>query len=143
MGLILIIQTIIISLVSGILIKTFWISYILLITILRGILVLFIYISSIASNEKFQNKINLWIISIILTITRILFLILGNKIIIKNNYLRLEINPLRGGETLFLNKIFNIENISITIMLVIYLLYTIIVSTQLVNIFEGPIRKKN
>lgn len=133
----LIIQTILTSIMTGILINSFWISYILLIRILRGVLVLFIYISRIASNEKFQNNIIIWRIRIIIIMLRILFLFLEEKIIIKNNYLGIEINELFS-----LNKIFNLENIYVTIILIIYLLLTIIVSSRLVNIFEGPIRIK-
>lgn len=137
MGLLLIIQTILTSILTGIIINTFWISYILLIRILRGALVLFIYISRVASNEKFLNKPWIWRLTIIVIFIRILFLFLEEKIIIKNNYLGIEII----NEVFPLNKIFNIKNIYI-IILVIYLLITIIVSTHLVNIFEGPIRIK-
>lgn len=138
-GLLLIIQTIITAIFTGMAINTFWISYILLIRILRGILVLFIYISRTASNEKFVNKNSIWIWIIIMLTTRAIFLFLEEKIIIKNNYLRIGII---NNDIYSLNKIFNSEYKFITIILVIYLLLTIITSTHLVNIFEGPIRSK-
>nr|UPL65891.1 NADH dehydrogenase subunit 6 [Mecomma ambulans] len=143
MGLTLVMQTILISLISGVLIKNFWMSYILLIIMLSGMLVLFIYMSSVASNEKFQNNMKLWIFMLFSSILSVSFLIFINKMIIKNNYSSLGMNPFKSGETLFLSKIFNLENLSITIMIVVYLLYTMIVSTHLVNIFEGPMRKKS
>lgn len=141
-GIMLIIQTLIIRVYSGILIKTFWISYLLTITIISGILVLFIYISRIASNEKFKTSTKIWtfFIRILSIITLSLFLL--KKIIIKNNYLGIGIRTLKIGEIYFLNKIFIGSNLFITIILVVYLLLTIIVSSFLVNISEGPIRLK-
>lgn len=141
-GLTLIIQTIIVRIITGIKIKTFWMSYVLTITILRGILVLFIYIARVASNEKFKKSIKIIIYLITSILITILFLFLRKKIIIKNNYLRIEIRTFKIRELIFLNKIFNNNNIFITIIIVIYLLTTIIVSTHLVNISEGPIRLK-
>nr|YP_010424637.1 NADH dehydrogenase subunit 6 [Cyrtorhinus lividipennis]USH90826.1 NADH dehydrogenase subunit 6 [Cyrtorhinus lividipennis] len=142
MGLILIIQTMMASLISGMIIKNFWMSYILLITMLSGMLVLFIYMSSVASNEKFKNNMKMWIKTLLMSMMSTMSLIFISKMIIKNNYSSLGMTPFKSGETLFLSKIFNLENMSITIMIVMYLFYTMIVSTHLVNIFEGPMRKK-
>ena len=50
MGLTLLIQTILVSIISGLITKTFWFSYILFLVFLGGILVLFIYVTSLASN---------------------------------------------------------------------------------------------
>jgi len=57
MGLILLIQTIFICLLRGLLIKSFWFSYILFLIFIGGILVLFIYVTSLASNEIFSFSI--------------------------------------------------------------------------------------
>jgi len=58
-GPILLIQTVIVCLIRGTTFKSFWFSYILFIIIIGGILVLFIYITRLASNETFSpsNKI--------------------------------------------------------------------------------------
>nr|YP_004891575.1 NADH dehydrogenase subunit 6 [Phalera flavescens]AEB71587.1 NADH dehydrogenase subunit 6 [Phalera flavescens] len=56
MGLMILMQTLLICLLSGMMIKTYWFSYILFLTFLGGLLVLFIYVSSIASNELFNMK---------------------------------------------------------------------------------------
>nr|QDI93333.1 NADH dehydrogenase subunit 6 [Roburocoris exiguus] len=142
MGLILIIQTVIMGIISGMLMKTFWMSYILLITMLSGMLVLFVYMSSVASNEKFKNKTSLWVMFTASSIMSMLFLLLNNKMIIKNNYSGVEMLCLKTNEMFQMNKMFNLENSMITIMLVLYLLFTMIVSTHLVNISEGPMRMK-
>jgi NADH-ubiquinone oxidoreductase chain 6 len=53
MGLVLIVHTIRIGVVTGIMARNFWFSYILFLVFLGGVLVLFIYITRLASNEKF------------------------------------------------------------------------------------------
>nr|ANT45820.1 NADH dehydrogenase subunit 6 [Apolygus lucorum] len=137
MGMLLIMQTLLTSMMTGLLMNSFWMSYILLITMLSGALVLFIYMSSIASNEKFSNNMMLWSMAMITIIMGMMFLFLEEKMIIKNNYLGMEMSQM-----FYLNKMFNMENLYITIMLVMYLLWTMIVASSLVNIFEGPMRMK-
>nr|UPL65917.1 NADH dehydrogenase subunit 6 [Pilophorus typicus] len=143
MGLVLIIQTVMISMWSGMLMKTFWMSYILIITMLSGMLVLFIYMSSMASNEKFKNNTKLWMLTLLGLVLTTLFLFLLKKMIIKNNYSGMEMKTLNMMEMQFLEKMFIIHNMMLTMMLVIYLLYTMIVASFLVNISEGPMRMKN
>lgn len=143
MGITLIIQTVLISILTGRIIKSFWFSYILLIILLSGALVLFIYIARIASNEKFYSSVLLTklIIIIIITSTIICYLIDNvYKNIINNEIIRIFLE-IRQEITLI--KIFNMQNIQLTILLILYLLFTIIVVTYNVNIFEGPIRAKN
>nr|QDI93346.1 NADH dehydrogenase subunit 6 [Quercophylus gonoporospinus] len=142
MGLILITQTVTVSIISGLMMKTFWLSYVLVITMLSGMLVLFIYMSSVASNEKFKNKIKLWMLFLIMLMMSMLFLFLNKKMIIKNNYFSMEMMSTKNMEILQLNKMFNSKNMMITIMLVLYLFMTMIASTHLVNISEGPMRLK-
>nr|QDI93852.1 NADH dehydrogenase subunit 6 [Tuxedo elongatus] len=142
MGMLLITQTLLISVQSGILMKTFWMAYILTITMLSGMLVLFIYMASIASNEKFKTSVKMWFyMGTTLTVST-LFLFLINKMIIKNNYSGMEMSTLKSTEMYFLNKMFMDKNMLITIMIVIYLLLTMIVASFLVNISEGPMRLK-
>nr|QDI93762.1 NADH dehydrogenase subunit 6 [Rubellomiris bispinosus] len=142
MGLILIIQTINVSIISGMMMKTFWMSYILMITMLSGMLVLFIYMSSVASNEKFKTSTKLSLLFITMMIVSILFLFLKKKMIIKNNYLGMEMMMIKNLEITQLNKMFSSKNLAITIMMVLYLFMTMVVSTHLVNISEGPMRLK-
>nr|QDI93826.1 NADH dehydrogenase subunit 6 [Tuxedo cruralis]QDI93839.1 NADH dehydrogenase subunit 6 [Tuxedo cruralis] len=142
MGVILIIQTLMVSIYSGMLMKTFWMSYMLTISMLSGMLVLFIYMSSIASNQKFKNSTKMWLYFTSMMLAMISFLFLLKKMIIKNNYLGMGMSILKMEEMYFLNKLFMNNNLYITIMLVVYLLLTMIVSSFLVNISEGPMRLK-
>lgn len=54
LGLVLILHTLLISGVTGLVAGNFWFSYVLFLVFLGGVLVLFIYITSLASNEKFN-----------------------------------------------------------------------------------------
>jgi len=48
----LILQTLLVALISGLIIDRFWFSYILVLIFLGGILILFIYVAALASNEQ-------------------------------------------------------------------------------------------
>ena len=119
----------------GIIIKTFWYSYILTIIMLGGALVLFIYISRIASNEKINISIKIISIIVIIIIINILFILNYESIIFDQSQ-----NII--GPRIPLIKIFSIQRIRITIILVSYLFITIIAINYIVNIYEGPLRKK-
>lgn len=51
-GIVLIAQTIIIAIFSGLVLPSFWYSYILVLVFLGGLLILFIYVSTMAANEQ-------------------------------------------------------------------------------------------
>nr|QZI85961.1 NADH dehydrogenase subunit 6 [Sycanus falleni] len=140
MGFLLIIQTIMVSLISGLLINNFWFSYILLITMLSGALVLFIYMASVASNEKFYTSIKMIsFISISMILTTI-WTFLSEK---ELSWTLLESSSLSNNQILSLMKLFNLHNTMITIMIISYLFITMIVISYIVNVFEGPLRTKN
>nr|AGO28112.1 NADH dehydrogenase subunit 6 [Ectrychotes andreae] len=139
LGLILILQTLIISLISGMMINTFWFSYILTMTLLSGALVLFIYMASIASNEKFSSSIKMLIymmIMIMCMMPTMLYLTLKNNIL--KEKLMTKFNFMSS-----LIKLFNIHNLTLTIFLVLYLLLTMIIISYIVDNKEGPLRMKN
>ena len=148
-GLILLIQTILIRLFTGLIIKTFWFSYILFLIFIGGILVLFIYVTSLASNDLF--KINFKILSILLIIFRCLslFLLFIDKNIIFFYFINHEtfsfdiLNKFILENSQILNKLYNFPINLITIALIIFLLITLIAIVKITNVFEGPLRPKN
>lgn len=139
-------QTFLVGLITGILIERFWLSYILFLTFLGGILVLFIYITRIASNEIF----NLKIITIILTF--IIFTLIFNILIINEKIIFIDL--IENTESININNSINYQEISlsleklynkptniITIIIIIYLFITLVVVVKITNINQGPIRK--
>lgn len=128
--------------------KTYWFSYILFLTFVGGILVLFIYVTSLASNDifKFSSKI-LFFSSITFIINIILFIIV-DKFIMLNYFINYEINNLNNifiytnENSLILNLLYNFPINLISIILIIYLFLTLIAVVKITNIFEGPLRPK-
>nr|QMX77176.1 NADH dehydrogenase subunit 6 [Colochela zhongi] len=145
MGLILLTQSILISLISGMISMNFWYMYILFLIMLGGMLILFIYVSSLSSNQKFTlNKKFILIIIFFITMT---WLILMMKI----NYLSLfNSNTMKILETSFeqnlmmkmsMNKLYNKPTNQIMIMLINYLLLILFIVVKTTNINMGPLRK--
>nr|QOL01008.1 NADH dehydrogenase subunit 6 [Mongolotettix anomopterus] len=141
-----IIQTLIIGLITGTMMESFWMSYILFLTFLGGMLVLFIYIASISSNELFKLKSISLTISIILLIITSLILIIMDKImfmdLMKNtetNYINNSINY--QEMTISLEKLYNKPMFIITMMMMIYLFLALVAVVKITNINQGPIRK--
>ena len=113
-----------------------------------GLLVLFIYVTSLASNEifSFSIKISLNIFLFYLLIIRIFLII--DKIRLINYIKNLEINKINNQvsfiieNNLILNKLYNFPTNIISIILIIYLFFTLIAIVKITNIFEGPLRPK-
>nr|AXS65698.1 NADH dehydrogenase subunit 6 [Coleoptera sp. 3 KM-2017] len=137
MGLILICQTIIISLITGMMLSSFLFSYIIVIIMLSGALVLFIYMASVASNEKFQTPVKL--IKVFFISMTFLFFLNENLNFMQNsndNFIILK------PEMMSLLKLFNSTSAYITLMMIVYLLLTMVVVSNIATISEGPLRMK-
>lgn len=132
-------------------IKTYWFSYILFLTFLGGLLVLFIYVSRIASNELFNLSFNLKLI-IFLTILislLILFIYYNNLIWINfsfnsdiDNFLNLKLF-LNDENKISLRKLYNNQTYLLIIIIIIYLFITLIAVVKITNIFYGPLRSSS
>nr|YP_009045335.1 NADH dehydrogenase subunit 6 [Abrota ganga]AHA03686.1 NADH dehydrogenase subunit 6 [Abrota ganga] len=151
MGLMVLIQTFLTCIISGMLINTYWFSYILFLIFLGGLLVLFIYVSSVASNELFKfsymNKVMFMIY---------IFLILSISFFFQNNlkWLNLSFNDeMNNFFNLFLffnneynfnlSKLYNKQTYFLMIMMIIYLFITLVAVVKITNIFFGPLRSFN
>nr|QXG19014.1 NADH dehydrogenase subunit 6 [Chymomyza costata] len=149
MGLTLLIQTTLICLLSGLLTKSFWYSYILFLIFLGGMLVLFIYVTSLASNEMFNLSIKL-MIGLMFTMTLFLLLImLVDKTSLSFHFMNLEMNSIYNNysyimeNSLSLCKLYNFPTNFTTILLMNYLLITLIVIVKITKMFKGPLRMMN
>nr|YP_009988383.1 NADH dehydrogenase subunit 6 [Sinopodisma rostellocerca]QNM39682.1 NADH dehydrogenase subunit 6 [Sinopodisma rostellocerca] len=146
MMLFIILQTFLIGLMSGTMMESFWLSYILFLTFLGGMLVLFIYITSIASNEMFQLKLIIMIFSVILWIIIMIILIISDKMMFMDFFKNTEtmnINNLINYQemTFSLEKLYNNPTFIITMMMMIYLFLALLAVVKITNINQGPIRK--
>ncbi|YP_010691352.1 NADH dehydrogenase subunit 6 (mitochondrion) [Drosophila tropicalis] len=149
MGLTLLIQTVLICLIAGLMTKSFWYSYILFLIFLGGMLVLFIYVTSLASNEMFNLSIKLTLFSFFLMFifTMISFFIDKTSIsfFFMNNEMEsiFNLNSYFLENSLSLNKLYNFPTNFITILLMNYLLITLIVVVKITKLFKGPLRMMN
>lgn len=143
LGLNLLVQTILIASITGIISLNFWVSYLLFLVIVGGILILFIYITRIASNEKFFFSKNLLITAIIvisIIITYLIFISKNNFYSTRNldsiqslNFSIYEISP---------NKYFINNSKFILRILIIYLFITLIAIVNISSNNFGPLRQK-
>nr|YP_002970617.1 NADH dehydrogenase subunit 6 [Laccotrephes robustus]ACJ69531.1 NADH dehydrogenase subunit 6 [Laccotrephes robustus] len=143
MGLILMIQTSLCAMMVGFMIKSFWFSYMLFIIMMGGMLVLFIYMASIASNEKMKFSMKMTITTAMMMAIIITTWMMSDNLIMETNQVPTQTNTMENEQNLSLMKMFSMQTMSLTIMMVLYLLLTMIVITFIVNVFEGPMRKKN
>nr|QNT26879.1 NADH dehydrogenase subunit 6 [Trigonopterus puspoi] len=143
LGGILLIQTTLIALASGLLYPSFWFSYILFLVMIGGMLVMFIYMTSIASNEKFitpKYLLNLFYFSLsilfLLTIPSMSPLALSPNPETKTNQLMSIVSNMN------MSKYFNFPSISILIFLITYLLVTLIAIVKITEKSKGTLRQK-
>jgi len=112
-------------------------------------LVLFIYVTSLASNEIFNLsiKLTLFLLTTLFLLLIISFIIDKNSslIIFLNNEIERisSINSYIIENSLSLNKLYNFPTNLITILLINYLLITLIVVVKITNIQKGPLRLIN
>jgi NADH-ubiquinone oxidoreductase chain 6 len=100
---------------------------------LGGLIVLFIYVVSLASNEKFElnfEELSFLAISAILILIIINFSSFFNKL--------MDFNSFNLNDQTIL--IFSNENIILTILIIVYLLFTLIVAVKISSKYEGPLR---
>nr|YP_009487638.1 NADH dehydrogenase subunit 6 [Anopheles evansae]AWB98287.1 NADH dehydrogenase subunit 6 [Anopheles evansae]AWB99561.1 NADH dehydrogenase subunit 6 [Anopheles evansae] len=149
MGLMLLIQTFLTCLITSIYVKTFWFSYVLFLIFLGGMLILFIYVTSLSSNEMFSMSFSLTMISLIIfSIFTILFFIM-DKSLIEQFITNMEMeklsnmNNLINENILSLNKMYNFPTNLITLLLINYLFLTLLVTVKITKKFYGPLRPMN
>nr|ADO60620.1 NADH dehydrogenase subunit 6 [Omonadus floralis] len=139
MGIILLLQTIIISMITGKMCLNFWFSYILFLILIGGMLILFIYMTSIASNEKFTLNFKI-MIPAIFSMALILLLNIQWKFFQTN--VEMKINS-QLNLTSFMSKYIHFPTNMITILMIIYLLITLIMTIKIIKSSKGPLRLKN
>nr|YP_010261369.1 NADH dehydrogenase subunit 6 [Homoneura interstincta]UIB40276.1 NADH dehydrogenase subunit 6 [Homoneura interstincta] len=149
MGLMLLFQTTCICLIAGLINKSFWFSYILFLIFLGGMLVLFIYVTSLASNEMFSFSMKFTMISLLaFTILLVLTLFMDKSMMIPfihNNEMQMISSEISYSteNSLSLNKLYNFPTNMITIILMNYLLITLIAIVKITKMFFGPLRFMN
>nr|UQJ75128.1 NADH dehydrogenase subunit 6 [Calcaritermes cf. nigriceps] len=139
MGLMLLSQTMITCLISGIMHQSFWFQYILFMVFVGGMLVLFIYVTSLASNEMFSLSTSMMLVLTVMMPMTVMIkgwtkMDSSENIEFYNHTLVEDINMLTS-------KFYNQPNGWVTILMALYLLMTLIVVVKIINISKGPLRQ--
>nr|YP_009676061.1 NADH dehydrogenase subunit 6 [Papilio memnon]QDE12982.1 NADH dehydrogenase subunit 6 [Papilio memnon] len=148
MGLMILIQTLIICLLSGMLINSYWFSYTLFLVFLGGLLVLFIYVSSVASNELFNMNFFLKNIMFFLFLMSLIFSIYYMHNLNWLNFtFNIEMKNMMNFFIFFnnenkinLSKLYNKQTHLMMMMLIVYLFITLVAIVKITNIYFGPLR---
>nr|WFP43328.1 NADH dehydrogenase subunit 6 [Onomarchus uninotatus] len=153
MTLIIISQAFIMCSSMSLIAKTFWMSYILFLVFLGGMLVLFLYITSLAPNEMFSAStmkyptvfiISMWftmLMTISLTDKLSWNMFLLNTDSHSISFMNMLIS--NSNQSMMLVKLYNTPSSILTLMTIMYLLLTLIATVKITNIQLGPIRSNN
>nr|AWW91897.1 NADH dehydrogenase subunit 6 [Hemigrapsus penicillatus] len=140
MGLMLFIQTVLISITIGIFNFSFWFSYILFLVFLGGMLVLFIYVASLASNESFSFSLLSFLFFLFITSMLTFFLAWLDPFITSLNSSTSSSLTYFISTPFIINWVYNTPSMVFTIFIVSYLLLMLIIVVKIVNLFKGPLR---
>nr|YP_009250685.1 NADH dehydrogenase subunit 6 [Heterotermes tenuior]AMX23014.1 NADH dehydrogenase subunit 6 [Heterotermes tenuior] len=139
MGMMLLLQTMLTCMISGTMYKSFWFSYILFMIMIGGMLVLFMYMTSLASNEMFSpsNKMILTALMLSPTLTYMMPDQTNNKEMIMHD------TTTENEITSTTIMMYNQNTGTMTVLLVMYMLLTLIVVVNIISISSGPLRHTN
>nr|YP_009406976.1 NADH dehydrogenase subunit 6 [Stygiocaris lancifera]ASA39512.1 NADH dehydrogenase subunit 6 [Stygiocaris lancifera] len=143
MGAILLMQTTIIAMMTTFTLKTAWFSYILFLIFLGAMLVLFIYVASLAPNESLSLSYPLSILFATSTIVSISIMtldpfLLPNPIFCENSDMKTPMMSITMN--MFLHPMYNEPTMKLTLFLILYLLLTLMVVVKITTTHFGPLR---
>nr|AGA56176.1 NADH dehydrogenase subunit 6 [Polycheles typhlops] len=141
LGLALLLQTTNICLTSGVKMTSYWFSYILFLIFLGGLLVLFIYVASLASNEKLNHSP---LLSFFFVFSWLLFTILFFSLdpllsSFKMNVISSSFTFKEGTQQM-IATIYNPPSMMFTLFLIFYLLLCLLIVVKISNVYSGPLR---
>nr|QVL28866.1 NADH dehydrogenase subunit 6 [Pandalus prensor] len=136
-------QTILICIAAGLQNKSMWFSYILFLIFLGAMLVLFIYVASLASNETFNLSMTSTLMFLSTTVLALFYLVtdpmtMTVKQSIESSYL--STTTFLSSQQFTLSMIYNPTAMNMTLFMIIYLLMTLIVVVKITSTFFGPLR---
>nr|YP_010032423.1 NADH dehydrogenase subunit 6 [Cicadetta abscondita]QOW07743.1 NADH dehydrogenase subunit 6 [Cicadetta abscondita] len=130
MGLILMMQTLLSCLICSFYLSSYLFSYILYLIFIGGMLILFMYMSSIASNEKFFYSIKLMTFNILLMMTMSLL----NMIDLKTLNIMNNIMMFMNHDNYMMSKMYIIPSGMMTLVITIYLLFILIIVINILTV---------
>nr|AWV83390.1 NADH dehydrogenase subunit 6 [Yezoterpnosia nigricosta] len=136
MGFILLMQTIFSSLTCSLNLNSYFTSYILFLIFVGGMMILFMYMSSIASNEKFYFSMKLMLMNILM----IFLFNMIDLIDINNQNMIMLMNLYNEYCNYSMNKLYMLPSGNITLLMIIYLLFTLVIVSNIIKLKSSPLR---
>nr|QUT08456.1 NADH dehydrogenase subunit 6 [Exhippolysmata ensirostris] len=144
MGATLLLQTLLICTAAGTLAKSMWFSYILFLIFLGAMLILFIYVASLAPNEQFSFSgllFSMTVISMpIALLTTIMWDCLMNPQLISIELSSITQEEILSSTPFNVSMIYSPTAMNLTLFVILYLLLTLIVVVKITESFWGPLR---
>nr|YP_009732546.1 NADH dehydrogenase subunit 6 [Trachys auricollis]QHS71069.1 NADH dehydrogenase subunit 6 [Trachys auricollis] len=137
MGFNLLIQAMLISALTGMFQLNFWYSYILFLVMVGGMLVLFIYMTSTAYNEKFHFSM---VTTMVLMFLMIISLILISKMSITINEMINSQSLTTYTWQLSLTKFFSLPQNILTLFMMMYLFLALLAVVKITKTEEGALK---
>nr|UMB89183.1 NADH dehydrogenase subunit 6 [Coptodryas elegans] len=142
-GFMLLILTITTSLSSSMMFMNSWFGYILFLIMVGGMLVAFIYMTSVASNEKFEfPKTQMIIFMQVLIMMMFIFMYIYMPDSMMNQSMISYSQEHPTMMNMYLSKIFSFPMNQLPIALMSYLFLTLIMVVKMTDFIKGPIRQK-
>nr|YP_009254370.1 NADH dehydrogenase subunit 6 [Caridina cf. nilotica HMG-2016]ANC75343.1 NADH dehydrogenase subunit 6 [Caridina cf. nilotica HMG-2016] len=143
LGMTLLIQTVIICGTTSMLAKTTWFSYILFLIFLGAMLVLFIYVASLAPNEAFSFSSKLAILIMVFPSIGVIFFLTDPMLTpllptIESSFALPE--QVLNNFPASLSSMYNPQSMNLTLFIIMYLLLTLIVAVKIASTHFGALR---
>uniref|UniRef100_UPI00315D2D45 NADH dehydrogenase subunit 6 n=1 Tax=Choucentrus sinensis TaxID=3038122 RepID=UPI00315D2D45 len=111
-----------------------WIPLITFLTMIGGLLIIFMYMSSITSNDKFKMNMKI-------CIPMIMMIIMTEDMMLNFEIQETQDILLKTNKMMSLTKMYS-KMMMMTTMLILYLMLTMITVNKIIKLFEGPLRSK-
>nr|UAT98536.1 NADH dehydrogenase subunit 6 [Limois sp. WW-2021a] len=141
MGSMLILQTTLMCMNQSIIMKSSWYMYIMFLTTVGGLMIMFMYMASIASNEMFKPNLKITLLWITMMTTMIILnkMDITMEIVSKMNETKMSTTELLEEKST--SKFFSLYKMNITITMMMILILTMVSVTNISSTFEGPLKK--
>nr|YP_010430482.1 NADH dehydrogenase subunit 6 [Nigidius sinicus]USR68906.1 NADH dehydrogenase subunit 6 [Nigidius sinicus] len=139
LGMSLLIQTLMITLISSMMNSSSWFSYILFLIMVGGMLVLFMYMTSVASNEKFKFSLKMTF----MWMTYLSIIVPAYIIDPWTSWTSINSSNMNSSLFTLLNKFLNFPLIIISMTTIIFLFLALVTVIKITDIKYGPLRTMN
>nr|YP_010878996.1 NADH dehydrogenase subunit 6 [Batracomorphus lineatus]WHE42648.1 NADH dehydrogenase subunit 6 [Batracomorphus lineatus] len=132
-----IVKTLMISMFMNLMSISSWFPMLFFLMMVGGLLIIFSYMTSTVSNEKFKFKMNLTLLMLLISIPMETSML--NELIQEKESIETKIDTIMMSTS----KIYNMKSIQMSILMIFYLFMSMIMVSKLIMKTMGPLRSKN